>query len=127
MNHYVRAVTMTAISALAIGVFPNTASSDNRGYNTDVQTIPGGGAIDRETFQYVNEQGGWMDENGYYRRPIPVNRVYSNPVSDGTHEHRMNWEPQHSIIFEVENQRIIRQDYILRRSTDKEVSTQKRD
>lgn len=123
MNQFGLAVFLMAVNLLIVAnVKPAQADwfrrAPREGYNTNVQATPGP-AVSREQFRRVTEAGQGVDQNGYYRRPIPVGEAYQTPPADGLHEYPMQWQPDDSILIEVRDGYIIRQDYRLTRSADK--------
>jgi hypothetical protein len=106
-----------AIALLCLGC-NNAAAQSFNDYNSDPrqlyrqQLAP----INREGFGYVNRLGQGVDDQGYYRRPIPSDEAFGSRLNDGWHEAPMQWSDQDSsVLYEVRDGNIIRQDYRLRR------------
>lgn len=125
MRHFVIAVTLAAMWLVAIGktspVLAQLFQRPQPGYNTQVEATRGP-AISRESLRRMTEAGQGIDENGYYRRPIPVTEAYRDPLpEDGLYEYPMVWQPENSVLLEIRERQIIRQDYRLTRSAEKGV------
>lgn len=71
--------------------------------------------VTRQGFGYVHDLGGGVDEEGYYRRPIPSDRAFGVQLHDGVYEAPMQWEGDDPnggrIRYEVQGGQIIRQRY----------------
>lgn len=115
MNHPIRlsgAIVLLCLSAGAASAqsFNNYSPDPRQLYRQQLAPIT------RQGFGYVNQLGGGVDENGYYRRPVPAQDAFGTPLTDGWHEAPMQWSDQDSsVLYEVRNGNIIRQDYRLQR------------
>jgi hypothetical protein len=105
---------LTLIAALAVSSSPVQAQmqfpwQQQQQTSAPYQYFRGG--IDRQGFGYINQMGRGQDTNGYYQQPVSVQEAWGGSVPDGVHGYRARWDDQIHILYDVQNGRIIRQDY----------------
>lgn len=97
----------TALLTLLI-ILPAQAQGfgDRHGFQKDLSPIS------RQGFAWINQLGGGIDEQGFYRNPVSVRAAFNIDLPNGWHRAPMAWDDQgNALLFYVENNYIIRQDF----------------
>lgn len=67
--------------------------------------------VTRQGFAWINELGGGVDENGFYRRPVRVRDAFGIELPNGWRRAPWAWDLDNAFLFYVEGGYITRQDY----------------
>jgi hypothetical protein len=79
------------------------------------QSVPPRSQITRDQLFMLNQQGQGQDQWGTYNTPIPAQDFFGTPVPDGAYRMPMQWDPNRSILLQIQDGQIRRQDYVLPR------------
>lgn len=77
------------------------------------QRLPAQAPVSREQLRWVNELGGGQNEFGNLNRPVPSSRIVPGNYPNGVYRFPMDWDPNRSIIFNIQEGQIRRQDYVI--------------
>ncbi|MEP0923457.1 hypothetical protein [Leptolyngbya sp. ST-U4] len=79
------------------------------------QSLPPRPPVSREHLNQLNQLGGGQDQYGTYNQPVPVRSVFDGDIPDGSYRFPMQWDPDRSILLQIQDGQIRRQDYVLPR------------
>lgn len=82
-------------------------------YGQHWQGLPAQQPISRQQLQWLNQLGGGQDQYGTFNNPVPANRIVPGSYPDGAYRFPMQWDEQNSILLQIQNGNIMRQDYVL--------------